>query len=65
MNLSIPVIEYLAAIAVAAVLWLAGRRWPEKLAPIGKVVDRLMHRRGSRLAVVIIWWWLGWHFFTM
>ncbi len=65
MNLSIPVIEYLAAIAIAIGLWLSGRRWPERLAPISKVVNRLMHRRGSRLAVVIIWWWLGWHFFTM
>jgi hypothetical protein len=62
---SIPVIEYLLAIACAITMWLVGRRWPDKFAPIGKVVDRVMHRRGTRLAVIVIWWWLGWHFFTM
>ena len=65
MMLPIPVIEYLVAIAAGVALWLIGRRWPDKLAPLGKVVDRIMRRRGSRLAVVLIWWWLGWHFFTL
>ena len=35
--MSIPLIEYLVAIGAAVVLWVAGRRWPDKVAPIGKV----------------------------
>jgi hypothetical protein len=29
------------------------------------LIARIMHHRNTRLAVVIVWWWLGWHFFTV
>jgi hypothetical protein len=47
-----------AAVAVAG--WLIGRRYAE--ASTTAMFDRLMSDRAVRLAVVVIWWWLGWHF---
>lgn len=61
----IPIIEYSLAILGGVVLWLWGRFRPEQIAPLGDLVDRMMHHRNTRLAVVVVWWWLGWHFFTV
>ena len=47
-----------AALAVAG--WLIGRRVPE--ASVTGMFDRLMSDEAIRLAVIVIWWWLGWHF---
>jgi hypothetical protein len=34
----------------------------EALAPMGELIERIMHHRMTRIAVVFVWWWLGWHF---
>lgn len=47
-----------AALAVAG--WLLGRRYAD--ASVTGMFDRLMSDRGIRVAVIVIWWWLGWHF---
>jgi len=49
-----------AAVAVAG--WLIGRRYAE--ASTTAMFDRLMSDRAVRVAVIVIWWWLGWHFFA-
>lgn len=36
------------------------RRWP--VPTLGQVLDGLMARRTARIAVLLAWWWLGWHF---
>ena len=48
----------LAALAVAG--WLIGRRYAD--ASVTALFDRLMTQRPVRVAVIVIWWWLGWHF---
>ena len=65
MKLTIPVIEYLGAIGIGLLLWILGRYTSAKIARFGDLVEQVMSRRGNRIAVLIIWWWLGWHFFTM
>lgn len=47
-----------AALAVAG--WVIGRRFAD--ASVTAMFDRLMSERGIRVAVIVIWWWLGWHF---
>lgn len=64
MNYQVTVIGYLVLIALGFSLWALGRFRPEVVAPLGNLIDRMMSRRKTRLAVVAIWWWLGWHFFT-
>lgn len=60
----IPIIEYSAAIVLAFVVWGLGRRRPDLVAPLGDLIARIMHNRNTRLALMVVWWWMGWHFFT-
>jgi hypothetical protein len=60
----IPIIEYSVVILLGFGAWVLGRRKPEILAPLGDLISRLMHHRNTRIALMVIWWWLGWHFFT-
>lgn len=41
---------------------LVSASWAGRLPRFGEVVDLLMARRVWRVLVVLIWWWLGWHF---
>ncbi|BDS50670.1 DUF6186 family protein [Rhodoluna lacicola] len=61
----IPILEYLAVLALGFAFWLLGRVKPQILAPLGDLVGRLMHHRNTRIALMVVWWWLGWHFFTV
>jgi sirohydrochlorin ferrochelatase len=52
--------------ATAALLVLAGhllgRVRPDLVADLPTVFERLMARRATRVAVVLAWAWVGWHF---
>ncbi len=61
----IPVIEYLAVILAGFAAWLLGRLRPDLISPFGDLIARIMHNRNTRIAVIAVWWWLGWHFFTV
>jgi hypothetical protein len=37
---------------------------PERLAPFGTLLDRVMASRAVRITIIVFWWWLGWHFFA-
>lgn len=60
----IPIVEYTVVLALAFFAWLIGLLRPQILAPLGDLVARIMHNRNTRIALVLVWWWLGWHFFT-
>jgi hypothetical protein len=55
---------YLAVVLAAVALDLAARRPQSRLATIGDVYSKLSSRRIGRVAVMLSWWWLGWHFFV-
>ena len=60
----LPVFEYLAISLIALVAWLLPHFRPNTLAKVGELIERIMHNRNTRFAVILVWWWLGWHFFT-
>ncbi|MEN9752585.1 MAG: hypothetical protein RL670_276 [Actinomycetota bacterium] len=62
--MSIPEIEYLIILLAAGAAWLLPKFRQGTLSPIGELVERIMHNRNTRIAVIAVWWWLGWHFFT-
>jgi hypothetical protein len=47
-----------AAIAVEG----AARRDPQRIAPLGTLLDRVMAARSARVGILLFWWWVGWHF---
>jgi Family of unknown function (DUF6186) len=47
--------------AIAVVLYLAGRARRVGLAPLGELVDALRSQTVVRLALVVVWAWVGWH----
>lgn len=46
---------------VAMMLYLAGRARRLGLVPLGDLVDVLRSRTAVRLALVVVWVWVGWH----
>lgn len=49
-----------AALTITA--WRARRADPE--ATVTELFDRVMASRTVRIAMIVAWWWLGWHFFV-
>lgn len=60
----IPILEYSIVLVLGLATWIFGRLKPGVVAPLGELISRLMHHRNTRIALMVIWWWLGWHFFT-
>ena len=50
----------LCALVLATASWRIRVRDPD--ATVTDLFDRLLDDRAVRLAVIIVWWWLGWHF---
>jgi hypothetical protein len=57
---------FLYALPVVAmfVIWWLGRTKPKHFARVSDVVAQIMAKRTTRIAVITVWWWLGWHFFS-
>jgi hypothetical protein len=53
---------YLCFVAAGLVIWLVTRRVKSKVASLGELLDRVMHHRATRVAIMLAWWWIGWHF---
>ncbi len=48
--------------ALAVTSWRAARADPD--ATVTELFDRMMETRTVRIAMLVTWWWLGWHFFV-
>lgn len=63
MNWPLAIISsYLIFILIGLALGSVGRLRPDKLAPLGELVENIMQHRITRIALFMVWWWLGWHF---
>lgn len=62
MTTSIFSMGYLVLLLASVVTWIASRTRPNQVAPLGHLLARLMNSRVNRIAILAIWWWLGWHF---
>jgi hypothetical protein len=60
--MSSAVVFTLCVAALAFTAWRAAREDPE--ATLAELFDRVMETRTVRVAIVMVWWWLGWHFFV-
>mgnify|MGYP001095320060 CR=1 FL=1 len=50
----------LCAVALVVAALIVRHEYPE--ATLTALFDRMMDDRVVRIAVIVIWWWLGWHF---
>lgn len=53
---------YLTLLIGAVLLWYVTRGRGGKVASLTELFERIMHYRGTRLGLIIAWWWLGYHF---
>jgi hypothetical protein len=53
---------YLVLLTLGILLWLVSKFERVKLHKVGALLDRILHHRTTRIAIVLGWWWLGWHF---
>jgi hypothetical protein len=54
---------YLVLLAIGFVLWFTTRTDAHpRLTSLSKMFEHLLRYRGTRLGLIIFWWWLGWHF---
>ena len=56
------VFGYLFFVAIGTALAAVGRLRPELISPLGQMLNFIMSHRITRIALFIVWWWLGWHF---
>lgn len=50
----------LAFVALQTVAYLR----PGRVPTLGQVLDGIMRQRTGRIAILVAWWWVGWHFIT-
>ena len=60
----VTVLLYAAVGVMLLGLEVVGRLRPEKYSAVGRVLTWAMRRRSTQLGVLLVWWWLGWHFVT-
>ncbi|MEN9992441.1 MAG: hypothetical protein RLY83_11 [Actinomycetota bacterium] len=53
---------YLILLALGIMLWLLSKFEGVKLHKVGVLMDRILHHRTTRMAIILAWWWVGWHF---
>lgn len=53
---------YLFFVALGIVFAAVGRLRPTVLTPLNELLNFIMAHRITRIALFMVWWWLGWHF---
>ena len=48
--------------ALIVALVVQSRLRPDRIVPLGTLLDRVMADRAARFTILLFWWWLGWHF---
>jgi len=54
---------YAGFLLAAALFALYSHFHANKYAPFSKILQLSLAHPTTRLTLIIIWWWLGWHFF--
>lgn len=56
------IVGFLACLGAVAVLDVIAKRDAEKLTSLTGMIEHVMVTRSARIAILLFWWWLGWHF---
>ncbi len=55
---------YVLPIFAMVIIWWIGRIKPNVFTKVSEVIELIMIKRTTRIAIITVWWWLGWHFFS-
>ena len=55
---------YVLPIFAMVIIWWIGRIKPNVFIRFSEVIELIMIKRTTRIAIITVWWWLGWHFFS-
>ena len=58
----ITIAGYLSFVLAGVIVWLATRNKKSGIASLGELFGRVLHHRATRVAIMLAWWWVGWHF---
>jgi hypothetical protein len=53
---------YMIILATALGISFYSSENPGKIAPFRALFNFVLAHRVSRFAILVIWWWIGWHF---
>lgn len=60
----ITIAGYVLIGAAALVVELVARRPGSRVPTLSQLLRRLMHERWGRVVMLLVWWWLGFHFLS-
>ncbi len=61
---AIGIAGYLVLLLAAAALVVLSHRPGRKVATAGQLVASARRSWAGRVALVLVWWWVGWHLFV-
>lgn len=64
MSRALTIAGYVVPLIAIAVIEVIARRAGSRLSTFAGVISAATARRAGRVAVVLAWWWTGWHFFV-
>lgn len=53
---------YLVIVGIGVAIGLLTHFNILKLTKVGELMERILHHRTTRIAIILAWWWVGWHF---
>jgi hypothetical protein len=56
------ILGYAVLLVAGLALWFFTRKPGGRIAPLSELIERVLHHRTTRIALIMAWWWLGWHF---
>ncbi len=62
MSRAITIAAYLVCLATVIVLVVLPHLPRAPLATFSSLLDRILADRATRIALIVFWWWIGWHF---
>ena len=62
MSRELILLGYAVSALLLTAVWLTGRRAPHRVAPAANLLAHMMQTRSTRLGLLVVWWWLGWHY---